>query len=278
MLIKSVVILYLTIPTPLVVHGFIVPAGPSRTRSKALTVKEIDSTTAGVVLSAIRQKEGKELASKLDEGENNVKASVKKGDDSFVLKNVESILLESPDEERENQKRSLLFGNTKTATTNTTNKLDISKDPLVNELRVMREMLTNIPEIWTYMNILVPDKKAIYDEHLCDSVVDLTYHQVYDAVHRAAGAFQALGINKGDHVAVFGENSAHWLFADQGLMLLGGTTVVRGADAPIEELRYIYDNAEVREVVGEFIVLVYTVRNYIPVVECRLAHVIFPFV
>lgn len=142
----------------------------------------------------------------------------------------------------------------------------------------MREMLTNIPEIWTYMNILVPDKKAIYDEHLCDSVVDLTYHQVHDAVHRAAGAFQALGINKGDHVAVFGENSAHWLFADQGLMLLGGATVVRGADAPIEELRYIYDNADVREVVGEFIVLVYIVRTNIPVVEYRLAHAIFSFV
>lgn len=35
-------------------------------------------------------------------------------------------------------------------------------------------------------------------------------------------------------------------------MLLGGATVVRGADAPIEELRYIYDNADAREVVGEF--------------------------
>ena len=56
---------------------------------------------------------------------------------------------------------------------------------------------------------------------------------------RAAGAFQALGIRRGDHVAVFGENSAHWLFADQGVMLLGGATVVRGADAPVEELRYI---------------------------------------
>ncbi|KAL7428015.1 hypothetical protein ACHAXM_001094 [Skeletonema potamos] len=113
----------------------------------------------------------------------------------------------------------------------------------------MREMLISIPDIWKYMNILVPEKKAIYDEHLCDSVVDLTYHQVYDAVHRAAGAFQALGIKRGDHVAVFGENSAHWLFADQGVMLLGGATVVRGADAPIEELRYIYDNADAREVV-----------------------------
>ena len=80
MLIKSVVILYLTIISTLVVHGFFVPAGPSRTRSKALTVKEIDSTTAGVLLSAIQQKEGKDFASKLDKGENNVKASVKKGE------------------------------------------------------------------------------------------------------------------------------------------------------------------------------------------------------
>ena len=102
------------------------------------------------------------------------------------------------------------------------------------------------------MNMLVPGKKAIYDEHLCDCVVDLTYHQVFDAVHRAAGAFRALGLKHGDHVAVFGENSAHWLFADQGVMLLGGATVVRGADAPIEELRYIFDNADAREVVGEF--------------------------
>ena len=238
MLIKSVVILYLSVPTPLV-HSFFVPV-PAR--SKALTLKETDS--AARVLSAIQQKEGQDFASKIEE-EGNVNASVK-GDDSFVLKNVESILLESP-EERENQKRSL-FGNSKT---DTTNKLDISKDPLVNELRVMREMLTSIPQIWTYMNILAPDKKAIYDEHLCDEVVDLTYHQVHDAVHRAAGAFQALGINQGDHVAVFGENSAHWLFADSGVMLLGAATVVRGADAPIEELRYIYDNSDAREVVGE---------------------------
>lgn len=245
LLIKSVVIFCLSVPTPLV-HGFFVP-GPAR--SKVLTVKENDS--AARVLSAIQQKDGQDFASKLEEGEH-VKASVK-GDDSFVLKNVESILLESP-EERANQKRSL-FGDSKTTTTN---KLDISKDPLVNELRVMREMLTSIPQIWTYMNILAPHKKAIYDEHLCDEVVDLTYHQVHDAVHRAAGAFQALGINRGDHVAVFGENSAHWLFADQGVMLLGAATVVRGADAPIEELRYIYDNSDAREVVGECI---YTARE-----------------
>lgn len=243
MLIKSLLLFYSF--TTALVECFFVP-GPSWVRPKTLTVKEIDSAASARALLATHQKEGQDFVSKLEEEGDNVKARVVKGDDSFVLKNVESLLLESP-EERENQRQSL-FGNTKTAT----NKLDISQDSLVNELRVMREMLSSIPQIWTYMNILVPDKKAIYDEHLCDSVVDLTYRQVFDAVNRAAGAFQALGLRRGDHVAVFGENSAHWLFADQGVMLLGGATVVRGADAPIEELRYIYDNADAREVVGEF--------------------------
>lgn len=79
----------------------------------------------------------------------------------------------------------------------------------------------------------------------------MTYSEAYDAFRRSATAFDALGISKGDHVAVFGENSAHWLFVDQGIQLNGGATVVRGADAPIEELRYIYDNSDAHEVVGK---------------------------
>lgn len=80
----------------------------------------------------------------------------------------------------------------------------------------------------------------------------MSYHLTYDAVRRSAAAFDSLGITKGDHVAVFAENSAHWLFADQGIQLVGGATVVRGADAPIEELRYIYDNSDANEVVGKY--------------------------
>ena len=34
--------------------------------------------------------------------------------------------------------------------------------------------------------------------------------------------------------------------------MAGAVTVVRGADAPVEELRYIYDNSDTREVVGEY--------------------------
>ena len=71
-------------------------------------------------------------------------------DHSFILRDVESIMVEAPDEEgRDIIKRTVkqrLFGD------KNANKLDISKNPLVNELRVMREMVNSCPEIWTYMN------------------------------------------------------------------------------------------------------------------------------
>ncbi|ACI64462.1 probable long-chain-fatty-acid--CoA ligase [Thalassiosira pseudonana CCMP1335] len=113
----------------------------------------------------------------------------------------------------------------------------------------MRDVISSCPEIWTYTDALIPEKTAIYDEHLCDNIVNMTYHQVNDAVHRSAAAFTALGIKEGDHVAVFGENSAHWLFVDHGIQRCGGATVVRGAESPIDELRYIYDNSDAHQVV-----------------------------
>ena len=138
----------------------------------------------------------------------------KDGNDAFVLKNVESFVLEAP------KKHSLFDGHSSSA-----NRLDISKDPLVNDLREMREMVESCPEIWAYMDTLCPDSKAIYDEHLCDEVVDMTYHDVYNSIRRSASAFRALGIKKGDHVAVFGENSAHWLFVDHGIQSLGACKI-----------------------------------------------------
>jgi hypothetical protein len=137
------------------------------------------------------------------------------GNDAFVLKNVESFVLEAP------KQRSLFEGHSASI-----NKLDISKDPLVNDLRVMRDMVQSCPEIWTYMNVLCPDSKAIYDEHLCDTVIDMTYHEAHVSIRRSAAAFRALGVKKGDHVAVFGENSAHWLFVDQGIQTLGASKFI----------------------------------------------------
>ena len=65
------------------------------------------------------------------------------------------------------------------------------------------------------------------------------------AQHIAAAAvgFRHHGVAPGDVVALFSENSPRWLMADQGLMRAGAADAVRGASAPVEELRYILEDS-----------------------------------
>ena len=60
----------------------------------------------------------------------------------------------------------------------------------------------------------------------------------------AAAAFRRQGVQEGDVVALFAENSPRWLVADQGLMRCGAADAVRGAAAPVEELRYILEDCK----------------------------------
>ena len=124
------------------------------------------------------------------------------------------------------------------------NPLDHSKDPLVNKLRTMRDTVSSCPAIWKQLALYCPDKRAVLDEHLCDTKVDYTFAQVEDKVLRSAAAFKKLGVAKGVNVAVLGENSAQWLIVDHGIQLAGGASAVRGADAPLDELRYIYEHSD----------------------------------
>mmetsp|Transcript_19656 Transcript_19656/g.28410 ORF Transcript_19656/g.28410 Transcript_19656/m.28410 type:complete len:775 (+) Transcript_19656:74-2398(+) len=122
--------------------------------------------------------------------------------------------------------------------------LDYTSDPLANSLAEMRSTLTNCPQIWKELSALCPEKRALFDDHLCDDKVDLTFAQMNDLVRRSASVFQRLGVTKGMNVAILGENSARWLIADHGIQLAGGASAVRGADAPIDELRYIYEHSD----------------------------------
>jgi long-chain acyl-CoA synthetase len=124
------------------------------------------------------------------------------------------------------------------------NPLDHSNDPLVNKLRTMRETVSSCPAIWKELAENCPSKKALVDEHLCDEKIDLTFAQMEEKVLRSAAAFRNLGVTKGVNVAVLGENSAMWLIVDHGIQLAGGASAVRGADAPVDELRYIYEHSD----------------------------------
>ena len=65
------------------------------------------------------------------------------------------------------------------------------------------------------------------------------FGELAERIATAAAGFRLHGIQEGDVVALFAENSPRWLVADQGLMRAGAADAVRGASAPVEELRYI---------------------------------------
>ncbi|MES5817663.1 FadD3 family acyl-CoA ligase [Streptomyces sp. RG80] len=62
-------------------------------------------------------------------------------------------------------------------------------------------------------------------EAVVDGPLRLTFSELAERVRKAAGAFAALGIHKGDRVAIWAPNSAEWLVAGFGLLAAGGVLV-----------------------------------------------------
>lgn len=127
------------------------------------------------------------------------------------------------------------------------NELDHSDtNPLINKLRTIRNSkLESCPQLWTEVAEVNPDGIALIDDHLCDDKkISLTFKDMNKVVNQAALAFARMGLAKGKHVAILAENSARWLQVDHGIQRAGGVSAVRGADAPLDELRYIYEHSD----------------------------------
>ena len=135
-------------------------------------------------------------------------------------------------------------GNVLEDTTLPLNPLDHSSDPLINKLMTMRSVITSCPQLWTELAKICPEKRALFDEHLCDEKIDVNFKEMEELVRKSAAIFANFGVKKGTNVAVLGENSARWLMVDHGIQLAGGASAVRGADAPLDELRYIYEHSD----------------------------------
>ena len=70
------------------------------------------------------------------------------------------------------------------------------------------------------------------------------FGELAERIATAAAAFRVHGVQEGDVVALFAENSPRWLVADQGLMRAGAADAVRVASAPVEELSYILEDCK----------------------------------
>lgn len=119
-----------------------------------------------------------------------------------------------------------------------------STNPMINKLQTLRDRLESCPQIWTEMAKVNPNQIALIDDHLCDDKIQATFTEMEEIVRTSAAIFQRLGVKKGVNVAILGENSARWLMADHGIQMAGGASAVRGADAPLDEIRYIYEHSD----------------------------------
>jgi long-chain acyl-CoA synthetase len=101
-----------------------------------------------------------------------------------------------------------------------------------------------VPDIWA-IAARRPETEsviALHDPH-ANQEVQLTYSEMYRQFQVFAAGLQSLDIRTGDRVALFADNSARWMIADQGMMMAGVVNVVRSSQADPQELIYMLENS-----------------------------------
>jgi HIP---CoA ligase len=77
-----------------------------------------------------------------------------------------------------------------------------------------------IPEM-----VLAAGERFSDAEAVVDGPLRLSFAELGDRIRRAAGAFAAAGLDKGDRIAIWAPNSAEWIIAAFGLLSAGGVLV-----------------------------------------------------
>ena len=80
---------------------------------------------------------------------------------------------------------------------------------------------------------------------------EVTWRQYYDHVRRFSLGLRALGMDRGDKVAIIGDNRPEWFYAELAAQSAGGASVGLFQDAVARELQFIVDHSDARFVVVE---------------------------
>jgi long-chain acyl-CoA synthetase len=98
----------------------------------------------------------------------------------------------------------------------------------------------------------------------------ISYAELGRAVHEIAGGLAALGIERGDHVAILAGTRPEWTLADLGALCAGATVVPVYHTSSPEECAYILEHAGVRAIFcedAEQVAKVAQVRDECPALE-----------
>ena len=79
-----------------------------------------------------------------------------------------------------------------------------------------------------------------------------TFNQAYEEIRSFTLGIAALGLKKGETVAIMGENELETYWSEWGVMCLGGKAVCIYPDSTFKELEYILNNSDAVFVVAYY--------------------------
>src|SRR5579859_816618 len=80
---------------------------------------------------------------------------------------------------------------------------------------------------------------------------NITWREYAEHVQNFALGLRSLGIQRGERIAIIGDNRPEWLYAELGTQAMGGIPVGIYQDSVADEVLYILNEAQVRFVVVE---------------------------
>lgn len=102
--------------------------------------------------------------------------------------------------------------------------------------------LESLPEVWAIAAQRFQNTIALHAPHL-KPPVQLTFIELYEQMQQFASGLQALGVQRGDRLSLFSDNTPRWLITDQGMMLAGAVNAVRSSQAETSELCFLLENS-----------------------------------
>lgn len=127
-------------------------------------------------------------------------------------------------------------------------------------LLLISDKKNSLSEVWQDFLEFYPDITAVVDRY---NDFKLSYKELYEYIYRFASGLQSLGVNKGDHICLFSENSSKWLIADQAIIMAGGVDAVRGSQTPSEELFYILEHSGSKALIAENLETINKLADYL---------------
>jgi long-chain acyl-CoA synthetase len=117
------------------------------------------------------------------------------------------------------------------------------------EIEITKDL--TIPKLFLQAAQKYWDKKVAMREKEFGIWVPITWKHYYENVKYIALGMVSLGLERGDKVAMIGDNRPEALWAEMAAMCVGGVGVWLFQDSLIDEVKYIIDHSDARLMVGE---------------------------